>query len=130
MSETAAGNPEFSFVESLPQAIAAEARTAMEAFKQVMADYEGAQKDHGLLVPITTVAESLGVTSQRVAELLDAGRMHGVVVTGRRWVVASSVVAYIQAGPRARGRPRKLSAVGNDVRKGLELAAAVQGLMK
>lgn len=130
MSDAAAINPEFGFVETLPQGVATEAKRGIEAFKVVVRDYEEAQAKHGLLVPITTVAEALGVSPQRVTMLIDDGRIAAVTVTGRRWAVAQSVVDYLKAGPRPTGRPKKLSKWGNSVRVGKELAAAAEAVME
>jgi hypothetical protein len=130
MSQATATVPEFPFVESLPSVVVEEARKGMDAFKQVVREYEEAQAQYGLLVPISTVAESLGVSAARVTALIDENRLAAVVVTGRRWVVAASVMTYIAAGPKQTGRPKKLSKVGNSYRVGKELADAAEGLMK
>ncbi len=88
----------------------------VDAFKRVVREYEAAVAAHGVVVPIITVAESLGVSHQRVGSLLDEGRIASVMVTGRRYVKAESVFAYLAAGPGKPGRPKKLSKVMNSVR--------------
>lgn len=127
---TTASAPEFGFCESFPAAAAKEVKKGMDAFKQVLKEYEEAQARHGLLVPISTVAEAMGVTPQRVTMLIDAGRIAAVTVSGRRWAVAKSVMEFLAAGPRPNGRPRKLSKWGNSVRVGKELAAAAEAMME
>lgn len=117
-------------METVPAGIATEAKKGVDAFRQVVREYEEAQARHGLLVPPSTVAESLGVSPQRVDQLMDAGRLRGVVVSGRKYVVAASVVEYLKDGPRPIGRPRKLSKVANSVRLGVELAAAAEAMIE
>lgn len=128
MSE--ATTADFPFVDTLPKVVVQEATKGVEAFKRVVREYEAATAQHGVLVPISTVAESLGVTPARVTALIEENRLQAVTVTGRRWVVAGSVMTYIAAGPKATGRPKKLSKVANSYRVGKELADAAETLMK
>ena len=120
---------EFPFVEGLPQVVVKEAKRGAAAFRQVVEEYQAAQAKHGLLVPVSTVAEAVGISPQRVTQLLDEGRLQAVTVTGRRWVVAASVTAFLAQGPRPAGRPKKLSKLANSVRLGVELAAAAESLV-
>ena len=121
---------EFPFVEELPKAIVAEAAVGLAAMRRVLAEYQEATAQHGPVVPITTVAEQLGVTKQAVMGLIDRGRIEAVEVCGRRWVIGSTVLRYLEEGPKKGGRPRKLTTAGNTVRLGVELAATAQGVMK
>jgi len=130
MSHTATGTAEFGFVESLPKGAAREVKRGVDAFREVLREYEAAQARHGVLVPCSTVAEALGVSAQRVDTLIDENRMRAVLVSGRRWVVADSVVEYLAAGPKQTGRPRKVSRLGNSVRVGQELATAAASIME
>ena len=130
MNDATLNGGTFPFMESVATVVVDEASKGMDAFKRVVREYEAATARHGVLVPISTVAEALGVTPARVTALIEENRLQAVVVTGRRWVVADSVVAHIAAGPKATGRPKKLSKVGNSYRVGKELADAAEGLMK
>lgn len=113
-----------------PEAVAGEVRSGAEAFKHVLREYQRAQERHGVLVPMTTVAEALDVSGARVFALVDEGRLDAVEVVGRRWVIAESVVRYLAEGPRKPGRPKKLSKLANSVRMGRELAASAEDCMK
>ena len=98
---------EFSFVKALPEPPVRPSVTPQAAFDQVVREYEAAQTLHGVLVPISTVAECLGVSSQRVLDLLNDNRLEAAEICGRRWVISSSVKRHLAEAPRKPGRPRK-----------------------
>ena len=129
MNGTTTQAEEFPFVESLPQIVAEEVQSGVAAFRKVVREYEAAQARHGVLVPISTVAEALDVSHQRVSDLLDDNRLEAAEICGRRWVIASSVAAYLAEGPRKAGRPRKLSKIGNTVRWARELSQTAENQM-
>lgn len=116
-------------MEDLPRGVVSEARKGVEAFRAVVRAYEDAVAKHGLLVPPTTIAESLGVSPQRVDQLMDVGRLDAVTIAGRRWVVANSVERYLAEGPRKGGRPRKVGAVKQQLNHAEALCEAAEKLM-
>jgi len=129
MSETEALGAEFPFVQELPAGtVAEELKGGVAAFRRLVRQFEAAQARHGVLVPPTAVADALGVTPQRVNTLMDEGRFETVSIAGRRWITAQSAEAFIAAGPRPVGRPRKEGTLRQQLNHANELAAAVQGM--
>lgn len=126
MSVHVAQASEFQFVEGLPKRVQRKLQRGMDAFSEVVREFQAANERHGLLVPISTVSESLGCSTQYVGELLDKERLRGVDVCGRRWVIAASVFEHLAAGPRPKGRPRKLGTVHQTLNVARELAAAAE----
>jgi hypothetical protein len=121
---------EFEFMaEVSPRAGSGVVQRGLAALESVIDQYQAAQEAHGPLVPISTVAAVLGVTPQRVGDLLNEGRMISVEVCGRRWVAAKSVRADLVSGPKASGRPRKVTTAGNTVRALREMVAMGENAM-
>jgi len=117
---------EFSFIDGMPKRVQKRLQRGVDAFREVVDAFEAAQAEHGLLVPFSTVADSLGVSQQRVYTLAEENRLQAVEVSGRRWVVASSVFAYLSQGPKQAGRPKKLGTGKQTFNVVRELASAVE----
>ena len=126
---TQAPGLEFGFVEGIPVKEPGLVEQGARALAEVMRQYEEATKEHGPIVPMATVAEQLGVSTQRVQNLVNEGRIASVGIAGRRWVIGKSALEYLAAGPRKPGRPKKLTVLGNSYRLGKELAATAEKLI-
>jgi hypothetical protein len=68
-----------------------------------------ATEKHGTLLPQFVVVSALGVSKQRVHELVSAGRLASVEVAGKTWVPAAALELYLVEGPRKSG-PRAKAA--------------------
>lgn len=130
MSDSVASAPEFGFVEGLPAVVAEEVKTGLGAMRRVLAEYDRLTKEHGPLVPKSTVYEHLGITKQGLEDLIERNRLQTVSVCGRTWVVGRSVLKYLEEGPRKGGRPRKVPDLKQQWNLGREVARTAEGLMK
>jgi len=54
-----------------------------------------ASAEHGGLVPPSMLVRSLGVSKQRIHQLMDAGRLVTVTVDGKRYVTACSLELFL-----------------------------------
>jgi hypothetical protein len=94
---------EFPFVESLPKREKSKLRKVwdeLEALRQVSAE-------KGQLLPVQFVVQLVGVSAQRVHQLMAAGTLERVEVNGRPFVTESSVLAWCKTERKA-GRPPKV----------------------
>lgn len=95
---------EFPFVEALPKREAKRALTLWEAFKEFLARCE----EHGPLIQPSLAAELLGVSKQRVGQLMDDGRFQIIEdPRGTRLITGKSFVDFCHQ-ERKSGRPTKL----------------------
>ena len=69
---------------------------------------------HGGLVPQAALAATLGLSTQRVSQLVAAGRFSVHRVFGQNYVTADSLEAFILS-ERKTGRPVKVPGVGRMV---------------
>lgn len=116
----------FPFMQDVGAVVVEEAKTGIAAMRRVVREYEKATETHGPLVPLQTVAETLGVAVQTVDDYIARGRLQAVELSGRRWVVGASAIQLLAEGPRKGGRPRLLDRVRNSARVGKELAIAAE----
>jgi hypothetical protein len=126
MSEATANSGTFPFMQSVASVAVEEAKTGIAAMRRVVREYEKATETYGPLVPLQTVAETLGVAVQTVDDYITRGRLQAVELSGRRWVVGASAIQLVAEGPRKGGRPRLLDRVRNSARVGKELAIAAE----
>jgi hypothetical protein len=81
---------EFPFVGELPKREKSRLARLWEAVREVTA----AQEEHGPVLNQLTVAMILGVSRQRVCQLIDAGSLQSIAVTGNRLVTLRSLEDY------------------------------------
>jgi len=93
---------EFPFVNALPKREKSKWRKAWDYFQEL----SRITSEKGILVPLSFGAEVIGVSRQRVDELVDDGRIEVVEVHGKRFVTETSVIEYCRS-ERKVGRPTK-----------------------
>lgn len=81
---------EFPFVAALPKREQSKIGSLWDRLKEC----EAAVKAHGMLLPQRYVADLLGVTPQRINQLVNEGRLLSVDIGGVRLVSEDSVVAW------------------------------------
>lgn len=108
--------PEFSFVASLPES----RKTRLEVLKDVFGKIDRATREHGALVPPALVAGVLGVSRQRVMELVEAGRLVRVEIDGHPFITENSVVAHARDERKA-GRPVKTRSLAGQIKLSVQL---------
>lgn len=91
---------EFPFVAGLPKA----ERTEHQKLRDHLADIKAVIQNRGMIMPVRFAAALLGVSRQRVQELIEAKTLEAVEFDGRRYVTESSLVAFGQSERKA-GRP-------------------------
>jgi hypothetical protein len=94
---------DFPFVADLPKR---EVKRIHSAFDELQRISELVQ-EMGLPVSISTSAKLLGVSSQRISELLKDGLLERMDWGGRTYVTQRSIVKRLESA-RQVGRPRKL----------------------
>lgn len=94
---------EMPFVQDLPKREKSKLENVWEAFEEI----SRVVSEKGMLIPQTFAATLLGISRQRVNELVDLGGLESHVVNGVRFVTENSVVAYAQRERKA-GRPHNL----------------------
>lgn len=97
MSEATVG--EFPFVEALPKREKSKLARLWDHFQEVRA----ATREHGALLPQFYAAQLLGVSRQRVHELVNDGRFVVVEVAGIRYLTEASMMEFAKS-ERASGR--------------------------
>jgi len=96
---------EFPFVADLPKRERSKVGKLWDTFRELSRTLDA----KGNVVPQGFAADLLGVSPQRVGQLLDAGKLEPVTVGGRRFVTEASILAHA-ATERKTGRPvKKLS---------------------
>lgn len=93
---------EFPFVAALPKA----ERTEHQRLRDHLADIKNIIQIRGMIMPARFAASLLGVSRQRVQELVEDKTLEAVEFDGRRYITESSVVAFAQSERKA-GRPLK-----------------------
>lgn len=96
---------EFPFVEGLPKRERSRLGLVWDRFQEFSKAAEG----KGVLLPARLAAEIIGVSRQRVQELMELGRLEVLELSGERFVTEESVVAYAKSERKA-GRSVKLEA--------------------
>jgi len=94
---------DFPFVGELPKREKGKIATLWDALMEASA----ATKEHGSLVPINFAAELLGISRQRVHQLLDDGKLTPVFFHRQRFVSENSLVTWAKAERDKGGRPVK-----------------------
>lgn len=97
---------EFPFVESLPKREKSKWRRIWDHFQEL----KRVSEVKGMLVPVRLGAELLGISRQRVDELVADGRIEVVEVDGRRFATEVSIVEYARSERKA-GRPTKAETI-------------------
>ncbi len=69
-----------------------------------------ATERHGALLPQWAVVSTLGLSKQRVHQLVQAGRLATVEAAGKVWVPAVALELFLTEGQRKTGRPFKAAA--------------------
>jgi hypothetical protein len=93
---------EFPFVGELPRADRRAAKSLWDRFM----DFAEHAEDKGALVPPALAAKLLGVSRQRIWQLLDAGKLERLDFEGHAFITERSIVAWAKM-ERKTGRPFK-----------------------
>lgn len=94
---------EFPFVGELPKREKSKLASLWDEFKEMSRIAE----KKGIPVPPGLAAELLGVSRQRIYELMGSGVLETVTVGGRTYVTENSLVAWAEAEHKV-GRPTKI----------------------
>ena len=117
---------EFPFVQELPKRERGKLLRAWDHFEELTRVTE----QEGMLRPQVFAAKALGVSRQRVYQLVEAGGLKAVMVGSERFVTANSVVEFAKSERKA-GRPIKIcreAEEGGTIRACLNYAKDVSGL--
>jgi excisionase family DNA binding protein len=117
---------EFPFVQGLAKREKGKLLRAWDLFEELSRVVE----QEGMLMPQAFAASALGVSRQRVYQLVEAGKLKAVMVGSERFVTGNSVVDFAKS-ERKTGRPVKLideAAAKGTVRACLNYAKDVSGL--
>ena len=98
-----AAQPEFPWVGSLPKREKSKFAKLWDQFQAI----KRVTEERGMIVPPHVAAKLLGVSRQRVNELLNDGRMETVEVGGARFILEDSLVEFCKL-ERKEGRPPNL----------------------
>ena len=99
---------EFAFVDGLPK----REKTRLAKLWEVVKEVTALQEEHGPIINQAMVAAVLGVSKQRVAQLIDQGMFQCVPMAGTRMVTLRSLEAYCTQADRttgSRGLPEKFN---------------------
>ena len=113
---------EFPFVASLPKREKSRRMQMME----VLGILEERTKERGPVIPQTLAAELLGVSRQRVGQLMEEGRIESFLLNGTRFVFLKSFFEFCRE-ERSPGRPRKVGALKAGIAIGSAIADACDG---
>lgn len=94
---------EMPFVETLPKREKSRLARLWDHFAAV----REISKEHGMLVPVKLAADLAGVSHQRIAELIEDGRLVRIDLHGHRYITENSFVDWAKS-ERKTGRPVKL----------------------
>jgi hypothetical protein len=79
-------------------------------------------EEKGMLVPQTFASKVMGVSHQRIGELLNNGKLESVEFNGTRFVTEESLIAFCKT-ERKTGRPPKLpTTYGEAAKRSIEYA--------
>lgn len=98
---------DFPFVETMPKRERSKVRTLWDR----MIEVHEISKTHGQHWPVHVAAEALGISRQRIHQLINDGRFTPLVVNGRNYISMASIQAYAES-ERSMGRgvkPSKLT---------------------
>lgn len=109
---------DFPFVEALPKREKSRFAKLWDHLREVRA----VQSKVGEVIPQGFVADLLGLSTQRIGQFLDEGRLEGVSIHGRRYVTVRSIEQFAQV-ERKNGRPVKGAVSNKDVWKAAQRAA-------
>lgn len=118
---------EFPFVSKL----ARKEKSKVARLMDVLAELEKVTNEKGPVMPQALAADILGVSTQRVGQILDDGRLEGVQVGRCRFVIVSSFKEFAKE-ERKTGRPPKVLGKYEAVAKagyhgGMEVMRAAYG---
>jgi hypothetical protein len=94
---------DFPFVDELPKRERSKIATLWDRFNELREITE----EKGMLLPVPFCASLLGISGQRVHQLLDAGKMERVEVDQAVFVTEKSLVEWARAEHK-NGRPLKI----------------------
>lgn len=94
---------DFPFLAELPK----REKSKMANFWDRLAEMRAVSQEKGPLIPIRFAARLLGISHQRVTELMKLGRLECYEVDGHSFVPESSLVAFAKSERKA-GRPPKV----------------------
>lgn len=107
---------EFPFVAEMPKRAKSKLATRWEVFERMQAIVEV----EGLLVPPVLAGKLLGVSKQRVDELMKVGRLKRVDWEGHPFVTENSLHEYARS-ERKGGRPPKVRTVAQVVKLAVQM---------
>lgn len=93
---------ELPFMADLPK----REKSRLQVANAMLNEIKRVTNDHGVMVPLMLAAHVLGVSKQRIIQLMDAGILMRVEVENYVYVTENSLVAYAKSERKA-GRPRK-----------------------
>ncbi len=94
---------EFPFVQELPKREKSRRMKLLDVLEQL----EERTRHKGPVIPQTLAAEILGISRQRVGQLVEAQRIESCLLNGTRFVFLKSFVQFCQEEKRGPGRPLK-----------------------
>lgn len=94
---------DFPFVQDLPKREKSKLATLWDQFQA----FRKASAEHGSLLPQNFAAELLGVSRQRIHQLIEEGKLQVVCVHTSRFITEGSLVDLAKSERKA-GRPFKL----------------------
>lgn len=111
---------EFPFVEDLPKREKGRTQKAID----VLATIKALTNEKGVLIPPTLAKHILGVSLQRIGQLMDLGTLERVYIEGRPFITEESFVTYAKSERKA-GRPPKVRTVAQVARASLATAKEI-----
>lgn len=93
---------EFPFTAELPK----RERTRLQTLWDNLAEIRAVVESKGMVIPASLAAKVLGVSRQRVFQLIEDGRLENVEMNGHNFVTEASVIQFAKA-ERKTGRPCK-----------------------
>lgn len=94
---------EFPFVEELPKREKGKIAKILDVFEEL----ERVTKERGPMIPQTLAGDFLGVSRQRVGQLMDQGRLVFHEINGERFLFLSSLMEFAKQERRGPGRPKR-----------------------
>lgn len=96
---------EFPFVTELPKRERKRVMTVWERFEAI----KKVTDEKGMLLPVVFAAKLLGISQQRVHNIIADGRLEAINLDGHKFIPEESFVAFCKL-ERKNGRPVKLKA--------------------
>jgi hypothetical protein len=91
---------EFPFVAEIPKREKTKVAKIWDQFQELAR----VQKEHGIVISQTMASKMLNISSQRVGQFLDEGRLQFVEMDGIRFVTEKSIIEFAKM-ERKNGRP-------------------------